>query len=159
MRSIHGKSLNNYINYFNSKYAGTFTPAGQALVASGVISAAQLRALNGVIQPIAPAPADAYQNGMLKEIDANFQWAIKLARLGEGISLIPSVAFYNVANFANYTGPSSGILLNQADAGTSGYYNGPNTFSDRGQYRTERGSGTFNLGGPRTTEFQLKLNF
>ena len=162
MRSIHGKSLNNYINYFNTKYAGTFTPAGQALVASGVVTAAQLRALNGVIQPIALAPADAYQNGMLKEVDANFQWAVKLPKLGEGVSLIPAVAFYNVANFANYTGPANGILLNQADAaatGGSGYYNGPNTFADRGQFRTERGSGTFNLGGPRTTEFQLKLNF
>ncbi len=159
MRSIHGKSLNNYITYFNSKYAGTFTPAGQALVNSGVITAAQLRALNGVVQPIAPAPANAYENGMLKEIDANFQWALKFKRLGEGVSLIPAVAFYNVANFANYTGPSNGILLNQADAGTSGFYNGPNTFADRGQFRTERGSGTFNLGGPRTAEFQLKLNF
>ncbi len=158
MRNYHGKSLNNYINYFNSKYAGTLTPAGQVLVASGVITQAQLVALGGTVQPLAPAPAKALEVGMVKEIDANFQWALKIPKLGEAASLIPSVAFYNVANFANYSGPS-GQLLNASDAGISGFVNGPSTFADRGQYRTERGSGTFNLGGPRTAEFQLKLNF
>ncbi len=159
MRSLHGNTLNNYINYFNSKYAGTLTPAGQQLVSSGVISQAQLVALGGVVQPLAQAPAHAIENGDLKEIDANVQYEIKIPFLGEAGTLIPSVAFYNVANFSNYGGPNNGILLNQADAGTSGYVNGPNSFADRGQFRTERGSGTFNLGGPRTAEFQLKLNF
>jgi hypothetical protein len=158
MRSYHGNSLNRYINYFNGAYAGTLTPAGQQVVNSGVLTQAQMTALGGVIQPIAPAPAKAIENGNLKEIDANFQYPIRLSRVREGLSLIPSVAFYNVANFANYSGPGE-ILLNANDAGASGYLNGPSTFADRGQFRTERGSGTFNLGGPRTTEFQLKLNF
>ena len=159
MRSLHGKTLNNYINYFNAKYANTLTPAGQVLVNSGVLSQAQLVALGGVVQPLAQAPANAIERGMLKEIDANVQYEFKLSKYREGLSLIPSVAFYNVANFANYDGPSNGILLNQADAGSSGYYNGPNSFADRGQFRLERGSGTYNQGGPRTAEFQLKLNF
>jgi hypothetical protein len=159
MRNYHGSSLNNYINYFNGAYAGKLTPAGQQIVNSGVLTMAQMTAMGGVIQQMAPAPAQAIQNGMLKEIDANFAYPIKLSRLREGVSLVPSVAFYNVGNFANYSGPTNGILLNSADAGTSGFLNGPSTFADRGQFRTERGSGTFNLGGPRTTEFQLKLNF
>jgi Carboxypeptidase regulatory-like domain len=159
MRSFHGKSLNNYINSFNSAYAGTLTPAGQKIVSSGVLSQAQMTALGGVIQQIAPAPASALENGDLKEIDANISYPINLSRVREGLSLEPSVAFYNVANFANYSGPANGILLNTTDAGISGFLNGPSSFADRGQFRTERGSGTFNLGGPRTTEFQLKLNF
>lgn len=158
MRQYKGRSLNNYINYFNNTFAGTFTPAGQQVVNSGVLSAAQLTAVGGVVQPLAPAPAKALENGSLSEIDANFQYPIKLSRFREGLSLIPSVAFYNVANFANY-GRVNSTLLNTADAGTSGYLNGPSTFADRGQFRLERGSGTFNLGGPRTAEFQLKLNF
>lgn len=159
MRTYHGKNLNNYINYFNGAYAGTLTPAGKVVVNSGVLSAAQMARMGGVIQQIAPAPTQAIQNGMLKEIDANFAYPINFSKLHEGLSLVPSVAFYNVGNFANYGGPANGILLNSADAGSSGYLNGPSTFADRGQFRTERGSGTFNLGGPRTTEFQLKLNF
>jgi Carboxypeptidase regulatory-like domain/TonB-dependent Receptor Plug Domain len=158
-RAIKPGNLNGYINNFNSRFAGTLTPAGQQVVNSGVLTQAQLASIGGTIQPLAPAPANPLENGDLKEIDANFSYPIKLARLREGLSLIPSVAFYNIANFANYGGALNEILLNSADAGSSGYTNGPSTFADRGQFRTERGSGTFNLGGPRTTEFQLKLNF
>ena len=159
MRDIkNGNDLNKYISKFNAKYAGQLTPAGKVLVSNGVLTQAQLVALGGVIQPIAAAPSNALQNGMFKEVDANAQWNIKVPRMGDSVSLVPSVAMYNIGNFANYGGPS-GLLLNKADAGTSGYVNGPSSFGDRGQFRTERGSGTFNLGGPRTTEFQLKLNF
>jgi hypothetical protein len=69
------------------------------------------------------------------------------------------VAFYNVANFANYSGPS-GQLLNVADAaGNTSNLNTASNFGDRQAFKTQRGSGTFNQGGPRTLEFQLKLNF
>lgn len=159
MRDYHGKSLNNYINYFNSTFAGTLTPAGQQVANSGVLTTAQLTALNGVIQPLAPAPTKALENGDLKEIDANVSYPIKLSRVREGLSIIPSVAIYNVGNFANYGTGLGQILLNSSDAGQPGNLNSPSSFADRGQFRTERGSGTFNLGGPRTTEFQLKLNF
>jgi hypothetical protein len=157
-RQIHASALNHYINYFNNTFAGTLTPAGQQVANSGVLTQAQLAALGGVVQPLAPAPAQPLTNGTVREVDANFQYPVKLSKLREGLSLIPSVAFYNVGNFSNYSRPFA-LLLNQTDAGTSGYVNGPSTFADRGQFRTERGSGTFNLGGPRTTEFQLKLNF
>jgi hypothetical protein len=159
MRTYHGKSLNNYINYFNNTFAGTLTPAGQQVVSSGVLTAAQMAALGGTIQPLAPAATTPIENGDLKEIDANFQYPIKFSKVREGLSLIPSVAFYNVGNFANYSKPVGEVLLNTADAGQPGYVNSPGGFAARGQFRTERGSGTFNLGGPRTTEFQLKLNF
>jgi hypothetical protein len=72
---------------------------------------------------------------------------------------------YNIFNMSNFNSipniPSNatGILLNAADAGTPGYYNGPNTQDVLNQARVVRNSGTFDQGGPRTTEFQLKLNF
>jgi hypothetical protein len=40
-----------------------------------------------------------------------------------------------------------------------GYASGPNSYATLDANRTQRGSGTFDQGGPRTTEFQLKLNF
>jgi hypothetical protein len=158
MRNYQPKSLNNYINYFNNAYAGTVTPAGQQVLSSGVLTQAQLTAMGGVIQPLAPADAAPIPNGDIKEIDANVSYPINISKVREGLSLIPSVAVYNVGNFANYERVGE-ILLNTADAGASGYLNSPGGFANRGQFRTERGSGTFNLGGPRTMEFQLKLNF
>jgi Carboxypeptidase regulatory-like domain len=159
MRSIKsGASLNRAISSYNANYAGQLTPAGKTVVASGLVTTTQLQRLGGAQQTIATAPANAMQYGDLKEIDANFNYPIKLRFISESASLEPSVAFYNIANFANYAGPS-GILLNQADAGTGSYVNGPNTPTDRDQFRTGRGSGTFNLGGPRTAEFALKFNF
>jgi hypothetical protein len=157
MRSYHASSVNRYVNYFNGAYAGTLTPAGQQVVNSGVLTMAQMTAMGGVIQSLAPA-ANPLENGDFKEVDANFSYPIRLSKFREGLSLIPSAAFYNVGNFANY-GRVGEILLNTADAGSPGYVNSPGGFANRGQFRTERGSGTFNLGGPRTTEFQLKLNF
>lgn len=158
MRSYKPKNLTNYINYFNGAYAGTLTPAGQQVVNSGVLTMAQMRAIGGLIQPLAPPDTNPIPNGDIKEVDANFQYPVMLSKVREGLSLIPSVAFYNVGNFANYKSVGE-ILLNTADAGAPGYLNSPGGFANRGQFRTERGSGTFNLGGPRTMEFQLKLNF
>ena len=39
------------------------------------------------------------------------------------------------------------------------YLNGPNNLAVENGLRTQRGSGTYDLGAPRTTEFQLKINF
>ncbi len=158
MRTRSSGNLNGYINGYNARYANTLTPAGQTVVNNGVLSPQQMQLLGAVQQPLGAAPVRALPNGSLREIDANFAYPIKLHFISESASLEPVVAFYNVANFANY-GSVNGVLLNAADAGQSGYVNGPSTFQDRGQFRTERGSGTFNLGGPRTMEFQLKFNF
>ncbi len=42
---------------------------------------------------------------------------------------------------------------------TDGYLTGPNTYANLNALRTVRGSGTFSQGSPRSTEFQLRLNF
>ena len=74
------------------------------------------------------------------------------------MSIVPGVAMYNMFNVSNFGGFGA-TLLNTADAGQAGYLNGPNDQATLNANRILRGSGTFDQGGPRTTEFQLKLNF
>ncbi|WP_158942299.1 TonB-dependent receptor [Granulicella sp. S190] len=160
-----GKALNNLINNYNATYAGTPTPAGQALIAAGLFTQGQLVALNGVQQPLAAAPSKPLNNAALRTFDLSANYPIRLHKLGESFSIVPGVSVYNVFNMSNFNpitsipGTTSGVLLNQADAGQPGYYNGPSDQGTLNEARIVRNSGTFDQGGPRTTEFQLKLNF
>ena len=58
----------------------------------------------------------------------------------------------------------AGQLINVSDNGgavgsTANFLNGPNSPIVHDGLRVQRGSGTYDLGAPRTTEFQLRLNF
>ena len=169
MHRVKPTTLNRTITNFNQTTAGTLTPAGNALVAAGLFTSQQLVAAGGAIQPIALSPsAKTLSNPMTSLLDANFSYPIQLSRFHEGLSLVPGVAIYNVANFANFGTTESlpsGVLLNTTSTGgptntnPSGYLTGPNTFESQNSGRTIRGSGTFNQGAPRTTEFQLSFNF
>jgi hypothetical protein len=162
---VKGAGLNRLINNYNATAAGTPTPAGQALIAAGLVTQGQLLALNGVQQSLAAAPNNPISNAALRTFDLSVNYPIRFSRFREGMSLVPGVAMYNVFNMSNFgfipgiNGQATGILLNTADAGQPGFYNGPNTQQVLNQARTTRNSGTFDQGGPRTTEFQLKLNF
>jgi hypothetical protein len=90
-------------------------------------------------------------------LDANFSYPLHVPHTREGFTLVPSVAMYNLANLANY-GRLTG-QLQQAGSTSPTRLNGTNSYAVQDQFRTQRGSGTFDQGGPRTTEFQLKLNF
>lgn len=164
MHRVKPGNLASYINNFNGSYAGRLTPAGQALVSANLLTPAQLNALQATIQPIAQIPGSrGFSNPTFRQLDVNFSYPIRLYRFHEGLSLEPAIAFYNVANFANY-GTYGGTLLNTADAGdvtnnVDGTLTGPNTYANLNALRTVRGSGTFSQGSPRSTEFQLKLNF
>ena len=163
MHSIKGSGLNKLINGYNSTHAGQPTPAGTALISAGLFTPGQLLALNGVQQPIATAPTTPLNNPAFRTLDLRISYPISLSRLREGMSLQPGVTMYNVTNMSNF-GNLSGTLLNTADAGGSTgstplYLNGPNTFGVQNGTRVQRGSGTFDQGGPRSTEFQLRLNF
>lgn len=171
MHEYKGGNLNKLINQYNSANAGQPTPAGLALVNAGLLTRQQLTALNAVQQPIAQVPGPmAPENAFYRAMDLNLAYPIRLSRLREGMSLVPAIAFYNVGNFSNfkdYTAAQGASLLGNtttippnAPSGTGGgLLNGPNNFDAHDQQRVQRGSGTSDIGGPRSTEFQLKLNF
>jgi hypothetical protein len=162
MHRYRGSSLNQYITTFNQTNAGQVTPAGQALINAGLFTQAQLTAMGAVMQKIAPAPAiGAIQNSMYSNLDASLSYAFHFHRLvpaaPESLSIEPAVSFYNIMNFSNFTaGKPGGFLTN---AGTDQFINGSNNSTVQGQYRTQRETGTFDQGGPRSTEFSLKVNF
>lgn len=164
MHRIKPNNIGAAIANFNSTYAGRPTPAGQALITSGIMTLPQLQALGGVIQPIAtPASNRTIANPTFRSLDLNASYPISLKKVREGMSLEPAIAFYNLGNFSNYDS-LGGTLFNTADAGgpvntTTSTITGPNTFDVQNGQRRVRGSGTFAQGAPRTTEFQLKLNF
>ncbi len=166
MHRVKSNSLQSYISNFNNQFANHLTPAGQQLVSAGLITQNQMVALGGAIQPIATVPSQrALNNPTFRSLDLNASYPIPLARFREGLSLEPAIAFYNVGNFANYGFFTGGSLLpNTTDAGgpvnsVSSTLSGPNNYGVLNGVRTVRGSGTFDQGGPRTAEFQLKLNF
>jgi hypothetical protein len=160
MRQYTNKNLSTLINKYNSTMAGQLTPAGQTLVSSGLITATQLAALGGAMQPVGLATGSTLRNYPFRTIDASFSYPIKLRRLGEATTLEPGVAMYNVANFGNYTlNNYDPELLNSPGTGDTNYPNGPYDFSVKDQNRVTRGSGTFDAGDARSTEFQLKLTF
>lgn len=154
MRQYNGKNVNRLISGYNATNAGLATPAGQAIVNAGLFTSAQLIALGGVQQAIGQVPQSvAIENAYFRSLDVNFSYPITLNRLHEGLSLEPAIAFYNVGNFSNFNPfpTASGVL-------DGGGVNGPSTGLLESQ-RVQRGSGTSDQGGPRSTEFQLKLNF
>ncbi len=164
MRQYGSGSLKKAIDNYNSSYAGTLTPAGKALLNAGLFTGKQLSQLNAVQQQIYDGySGNAFSNPMFKGLDASFTYPIKLRFISESASIEPAVAFYNVANFASWSG-ATGNLLNTNNAGPDGsgaygYVNGTNGFDFKNQERVQRGAGTFDVGGPRSTEFKLTLNF
>ncbi len=162
---VKGAGLNQLINGYNAKSAGQATPAGQALINAGLINGTDLATLGAVQVPIATAPTTPINNPAFRAFDASVGYPITLKKLHEGMSLEPKVALYNVANLSNFNQSGlTGVLANINTAnGTVGtvnsFLNGPNNESVYNGIRTQRGSGTFAQGSPRTTEFQLKLNF
>ena len=159
MHAVKGAGLNQLINHYNATQACTPTPAGQALIDAGLFTKPQLVALNGVQQPIALQPTgQPMDNPAFRTFDFNANYPIKLKFLGEGVFIVPGVAMYNTFNMSNY-GVQSGTLLNQSDAGPLGYVNSTNTMVEANNLRVTRNSGTFDQGGPRSTEFQLMLRF
>ena len=163
MHRVKGAGLNQLINNYNATQAGQPTPAGQVLIAAGLFTPGQLQLLNGVQQPIATAPTTPLQNPAFRDFDANVSYPIRLNRVREGLAIVPGVAMYNVTNMSNF-GRLVGTLANTTTAGgvigtANSFLNGPNDVAVQNTSRTQRGSGTFDQGAPRTTEFSLKFNF
>ena len=168
---VNGDNLGSFVSNFNATQANKLTPAGQAVVNSGLLSYQQMLQLQAVVQPLATLPqATALKNPSYRNMDVNFSYPIRLAYIREGLSLEPSIAFYNIANFSNFGGAPnftpivSGVLTNTSTAGGAvnngtATVTGQNNFATVQNKRTTRGTGTFDQGAPRSAEFGLKLNF
>jgi hypothetical protein len=151
MRSITPKNLDAYLQYFNNTVAGTITPAGEALVSAGLMTPTQLTQLGAVVQPIQVPTGSNAGNGYYKDVDTVLSWPFKIR---EGISILPSISFFNVFNFVNY-GTLGGLTggpgaINGTPAGVNDYTN---------TIRIGRGSGVFAVGAPREAEFGLRIDF
>jgi hypothetical protein len=152
----NANELNQMINAFNSQVqSGTLTPAGQALVTSGLFSADQLRALgavynNGSAVPIAPpgqVGLDWFYN-----TDMRFSWTYKVK---ERVSIQPMFEVFNLFNVSNFDPPGNrlGSLLD----GSPGSLNG--TTPDLRSNRYGLGSGSFAPGIPRAFQLGMRLEF
>jgi Carboxypeptidase regulatory-like domain len=164
MHRVNGGNLQAFINNFNATQAGRLTPAGQQVVNSGLFTQAQLVAIGGAIQPVANLPqTTGLNNPAFRSMDVSVSYPIRFAFLREGVSLEPSISFYNVGNFSNFASYTT-TLTNVNSAGgpvnnSSSSVTGLNNFATQAAGRALRGSGTFDQGAARSAEFGLKLNF
>ena len=156
MRSVKPGDLKTVIANWNATGAGKLTPAGQALVSAGLMSAQQLSGLGGVTRTIAPPPTNNAGNGSLRTFDFVLSRPTKIKWLGESTSIEPSVSFFNLFNFSNFTTLLGNLTLTPQD----GTANGTDTsLSSRGADRLGNGSGVFSQGAARILEYGLKINF
>jgi carboxypeptidase family protein len=161
MRSASPSGLAKGINNWNANQAGQPTPAGQALVSAGLMSVADLQALGGVKQALAPSPTDPGGNAFYKEVSTVLSWPIKLK---ENISIEPSISAFNVFNMANFA-PLNGHLsgapgsVNNTQNGHLGQSLVSQNIGDLNSVRIGTGSGVFAVGAPRQVEFGLRINF
>jgi hypothetical protein len=155
-RGIDGSGINAVINNFNANVVGQPTPAGQTLIASGVMSAADLTALGGVANGGAPlplAPPGQVNYSWLRTFDTTFAWTYNIK---ERVTIKPSIGIYNLFNFVNFDLPTSmmsGLLTGQTGSVNGTDYNG------HFENRVGAGTGVYTLGSPRQIEFGLKVIF
>ena len=149
MRGVTPGSLGQVINQYNSSQANTLTPAGQALVAAGLFTQAQLVALGGAKDKI---PTAVVPGAMGNQWSRGFDTKVSFPfRFGERVRVEPSFGFFNMLNFANF-GTLSGVL--NGAVGTVGSTN----YKQLGN-RTGLGSGVFQSGAPRQIEFGMRVSF
>ena len=164
-RKIKAHDLAGFISNYNATQAGNPTPAGQTLISNGLFTLAQLQALGGVLPALAPPPPGQVSMGWLKTFDLKFSYPRKI---GEHFTIEPSVSVFNAFNNGNFDLPGNTMngILNLASAPCNaanpsncvGSVNSTTSVEHQAN-RVTPGSGVFDLGSPRITEFGLKLTF
>ena len=152
-RSVNAGGLTNLISNYNTTQANQATPAGNVLIANGVMTLAQLQALGGVSPVVSAPPTGQVNFGWLRATDLRLAWRHTFK---ERFTIEPSMGIFNLFNFANFnllpevmTG-----LLNGSTQSLNG-----TTASNQGSLRVGNGTGVYSLGSPRQLEFGLRLTF
>jgi hypothetical protein len=154
MRSIGPGGLTTAVSNYNSTIGGTLpTPAGQALINSGLFTLANLQALGGVAPSISPVVPGQVGYSWLKAFDLEFSWVGHAFH--ERLTIQPSVSVFNVFNLSNFDSAAN-ALTGQLNGGP-GSING--TVQAGRPDRIGAGTGVFAFGAPRTVEWGLKLQF
>ncbi len=153
---VNGGTINNLLTGYNNKYGNQPTPAGMALVNSGLFTVSQLQSLGAVAPVIALAPNGQVGLGNLRDFDLKLAWAYKLERGSHTIAFQPSMGFFNLFNFANFDLPPNTLIGGLT--GNAGSINGT-TQASRVTNRVGAGTGVFNLGAPRAMEFGMSITF
>lgn len=167
-RGINASNINNVINNYNNTVAGNPTPAGQVLIANGLMTATDLSNLGGVAPHVCLAPPAVDPNSAcsapttpgnevnmswLRTFDTTLTYNFKFK---DRFTISPSVAAFNIFNFVNFDLPTSqmsGLLTGQP-----GSINGT-TYQGHFANRVGAGTGVYTLGSPRQIEFGLKVAF
>jgi hypothetical protein len=154
MRSIGPGGLTTAVSNYNSTIGGTLpTPAGQALINSGLFTLANLQALGGVAPSISPVVPGQVGYSWLKAFDLEFSWVGHAFH--ERLTIQPSVSVFNVFNLSNFDSAAN-ALTGQLNGGP-GSING--TVQAGRPDRIGAGTGVFAFGAPRTVEWGMKLQF
>jgi len=147
--------LDAVISRYNATVANEPTPAGQALVASGLVTTPELQSLGGVAPVLPSTTPNQLTFPWLKTIDTRLSWR---HTFHEKFTIEPNVGFYNVFNLVNFNlppGAMSGWLnegagsINSIIAGSTGSL----------PFRVGAGTGVFGLGAPRAAEWGLRITF
>jgi len=157
-------NLTKAIAYYNTNFAGKLTPAGQTLVNTGLFSSGQLLALGAYAPLIQPLPGHFAEAPYLKTMD------LRLTRpfqAWERVMVEPTVAIFNVFNWANFGGAGNQLsgVLNGApgsslnNASSAGYCGNSTAFCTSRLDRVLPGSGTYANGAPRQIEFGVRITF
>jgi hypothetical protein len=152
-RGIKAANINSVISNYNQVYAGHPTPAGNTLIANGLMTASQLNALGGVAPFVPLAPPGQVDLGWMHALDATISWNYAIT---ERFQIQPSVGIYNLPNFANFDLPES--MLSGLLSGGVGSINGTNSAGHFAN-RVGVGTGVYALGQPRVIEWGLKVMF
>jgi hypothetical protein len=153
-RSLSPAGLTKAVANYDSTIGGTLpTPAGQALINSGLFTLGQLQSLGGVSTHVMPVVPGQVGLGWLHAFDLEFSWVGHF--LHERLTVQPSVNFFNLFNFSNFDSAAN-ALAGQLN-GTSGSING--TVQAGRPDRIGAGTGVFAFGAPRTIEWGLKFQF
>jgi len=158
MRDFGVNGLNAAISRFNATVDGQPTPAGQALISSGLFTAGQLATIGAVAGggiPLTPVAPGQLSFPWVKATDFRLSWKHTFR---DRVIIEPNVGFYNVFNFANFNLPP-GAMTGWLNEGAGSINSIQRNTGDSIPFRTGAGTGVFGLGAPRTIEWGLKASF